>query len=263
MSRATQTTGTLVLVPNALDFGASEPGDLTAALPLPVLQRAATIAHWVVEDAKSARAFLRRVAAVAPLRLPIQQLDIQELPRADKSAERAAAKVTVSTAEIHLLLAPARNGADVALLTEAGLPAVADPGAALLREAHTLGLRVEPLPGPSALMLALAASGLNGQQFAFVGYLPVNAEERAHRIRELETQSRRAHQTQIAIETPYRNPAILKALVDHLQPATRLAVACALTWPQGWCRTQSVKAWRTSELAIDNRLPAVYLWLAA
>jgi 16S rRNA (cytidine1402-2'-O)-methyltransferase len=150
----------------------------------------------------------------------------------------------------------------VALLSEAGLPAVADPGAALVREAHALGLRVEPLPGPSALMLALAASGLNGQQFAFVGYLPVNDDERARRIRELELLSHRTRQTQIAIETPYRNAALLRALVEHLQPATQLAVACAVTWPEGWCRTQAVKAWRAREPAIDNRLPAVFLWLA-
>jgi 16S rRNA (cytidine1402-2'-O)-methyltransferase len=258
MTGATGRAGALMLVPNTLDFGADNPSSLTAALPLPVLQRAATVAHWVVEDAKSARAFLRRVAAVAPLQLPIQQLDIRELPRAPKGQ----AKAPPDAAAFRTLLTPAIAGLDVALLTEAGLPAVADPGAALVREAHALGLRVEPLPGPSALMLALAASGLNGQQFAFVGYLPVNDEERARRIRELEALSHRTRQTQIAIETPYRNAALLRALVEHLQPTTRLAVACAVTWPEGWCRAQTVKAWRTSGPAIDKRLPAVFLWLA-
>ncbi|MFO1218969.1 MAG: SAM-dependent methyltransferase [Burkholderiaceae bacterium] len=254
--------GALVLVPNALDFGADAPGELDAALPLAVLHRAASIGHWVVEDAKSARAFLRRVSAAAPLRAAIQAIDIRELPRPAKGQGRSG-RSDVPAAELQALLEPTRQGEDVALLSEAGLPAVADPGAALVRAAHGLGLRVEPLPGPSALMLALAASGLDGQQFAFVGYLPVNADARAQRIRELESHSRRTGQTQIAIETPYRNGALLQALLAHLQPDSRLSVACALTWPEGWCRTLPVKAWRAAPPAIDNRLPAVFLWQAA
>lgn len=253
-------TGTLVLVPNALDFGAPVPGDLQAALPLPVLNRVATIRHWVVEDAKSARAFLVRVASVTPLVAPIQALDIQELPRPRKGGP---APHEAEASGLQARLAPALQGQDIGLLSEAGLPAVADPGAALVRAAHALGLHVEVLPGPSALMLALAASGLNGQQFAFVGYLPVPGDDRARRIRELEAQSRRLGQTQIAIETPYRNAALLGALVEHLTPATQLSVACALTWPDGWSRTMTVAQWRRAGVAVDNRLPAVFLWLAS
>lgn len=248
--------GALVLVPNALDFGSDAPPPLQQVLPLPVIERAAGLAHWVVEDAKSARAFLKRVAAVTPLARPIQQLDVRELP--------AARGPTPSTSTINALLAPALAGAEIGVLSEAGLPGVADPGAALVTAAHEARLTVEALPGPSALLLALAASGLNGQAFAFVGYLPVKDGERAARIRELDAHSRRARQTQIAIETPYRNGALLAALVEHLQPTTRLCVACALTWPQAWCRTRSVRDWRlaTESLSIDNRLPAVFVWQA-
>jgi 16S rRNA (cytidine1402-2'-O)-methyltransferase len=160
------------------------------------------------------------------------------------------------------LLAPALAGHDIGLLSEAGLPAVADPGAELVRVAHALGLKVEPLCGPNSLMLALAASGLNGQSFAFVGYLPQEANARAARIRELDQASRRQHQTQIAIETPYRNAALLGALIEHLHPHTRLCVALGLTLPHVECRSQPVSAWRAQRPAIDKRVPAVFLWLA-
>lgn len=251
--------GSLVLVPNALDFGAPTAFDLRSALPLAVMQRSARLEHWLVEDAKSARAFLKRVGAVSPLARPLQDLDIRELVRGGQ----ASGSHQVVAAELDKLLAPALGGADIGLLSEAGLPAVADPGAVVVAAAHRLGLRVEALPGPSALMLALAASGLNGQSFAFVGYLPIKDDARATRIRELDAHSRRTGQTQIGIETPYRNPALLRALVEHLNPATRLSIGCALTWPEGWCRTQSVQDWRRGDLSIDNRLPAVFLWQAA
>jgi 16S rRNA (cytidine1402-2'-O)-methyltransferase len=249
--------GTLVLVPNALDLGTATPVDLNAALPLAVIQRAARLAHWVVEDAKTARAFLRRVAAIAPLERPVQAIEIRELPRPSAGA------IESDMPLMRELLKPALAGMDLGLLSEAGLPAVADPGAALVQSAHQLGLRVEPLPGPSALILALAASGLNGQSFAFVGYLPVKAEARNARIRELDMLSRRSRQTQIAIETPYRNSSLLSALVEQLQPDTWLGVSCALTLPDGWCRTQRVRDWRRRAVSIDDRAPAVFLWLGA
>jgi 16S rRNA (cytidine1402-2'-O)-methyltransferase len=245
--------GTLVLVPNALDFGSTQPGDLRAHLPLAVIERAAALTHWAVENAKTARAFLKRVAAVTPLAAPLQSLQIVELPRAKETGGAA------GEAELIALLRPAQQGHDVGVLSESGLAAVADPGAALVARAHTLGIAVDPLPGASSLMLALAASGLNGQQFAFVGYLPVANEARAARIRELEALSKRSRQTQIAIETPYRNTALFAALLRHLGPATLLSVACAIGWPGGWCKTRSVKQWRHDPPALDDRLPAVYL----
>lgn len=259
MTAALAGPGALVLVPNALDFGAPTALDLQAALPLAVMQRSAQLEHWLVEDAKSARAFLKRVGAVAALARPLQELDIRELPRTGQANQSH----QVAAAQLDKLLAPAVGGADVGLLSEAGLPAVADPGAAVVSAAHRLGLRVEALPGPSALMLALAASGLNGQNFAFVGYLPINDDARAARIRELDAHSRRAGQTQIAIETPYRNTALLRALIEHLSPATRLSIGCALTWPEGWSRTQTAQEWRRAGPSLGNRLPAVFLWQAS
>jgi 16S rRNA (cytidine1402-2'-O)-methyltransferase len=155
-------------------------------------------------------------------------------------------------------------GSDIGLISEAGLPAVADPGAALVASAHRLGLKVLPLAGPSSLLLALAASGLNGQSFAFVGYLPTDAAERTARVQALQQQSRRERQTQIAIETPYRNAALMSALLEALHPDTQLSVACGLTLPAGWCVTRSVAQWRARPPSFESKhLPAVFLWLAA
>ena len=250
-------TGRLVLVPNMLDLGSPQPLDLATGLPMAVIQRAAALTHWVVEDAKTARAFIKRVAAVVPLVASLQSLSIQELPRRAKGPGAAP-----SDGELAALLQPARAGHDIGLLSEAGLASVADPGGALVALAHALGLTVEPLPGASAPMLALAASGLNGQQFAFVGYLPIKDDARAARIRELDVWSRRHAQTQIAIETPYRNAALMRALLQHLSPTSRLCVACALGWPEGWCRMQRVSQWRSAPRDLSDKLPAVFLFQA-
>jgi len=255
MTPARPRTGSLVLVPNMLDFGSPQPLDLSSGLPTAVIQRAATLTHWVVEDAKTARAFIKRVAAVAPLAAALQSLSIRELPRQAKGP-----RATPAGGELAALLQPAQAGHDIGLLSEAGLASVADPGGALVAQAHEQGLTVEPLPGASALMLALAASGLNGQQFAFVGYLPIKDDARAARIRELEAWSRRHAQTQIAIETPYRNAALMGALLQHLSPTSRLCVACALGWPEGWCRMQRVSRWRSAAPEISDKLPAVFLF---
>jgi 16S rRNA (cytidine1402-2'-O)-methyltransferase len=251
--------GRLVLVPNTLDLGTGHETDLDDALPRGVVRRAAGLGHWVAENAKTARAFLKRVDAVCPLARPLQQIAITELPRPPKGgAARQAAPIDWAA-----LLAPARDGQDIGLLSEAGLPAIADPGAALVQAAHEAGLTVEPWPGPSALLLALAASGLNGQRFAFVGYLPVDATARGARLRELEARSRQQQETQIAIETPYRNEALLQAMLQQLAPTTRLAVACGLGVPGGWCRSRTVARWRRAPReAMDDRLPAVFCWLA-
>ena len=249
--------GTLVLVPNTLDFGA--PGELPAlqqVLPLCVIETAARLTHWVAENAKTTRAFLKRVDAVVPLAMPLQTVSIVELPRPQKGSPAAAPP------DLMRLLEPALQGADVGLISEAGLPAVADPGATLVQLAHVLSVPVTVLPGPSSLLLALAASGLNGQSFAFVGYLPVPAPERTARIRELEALSRRTGQTQILIETPYRNAALLEALVAQLQPGTRLSVSCALTLPTGSTRTSTVAQWRAAPTALPSDLPAVFSFLA-
>ncbi len=143
------------------------------------------------------------------------------------------------------------------------MPGVADPGAALVAAAHDAGCRVVALSGPSSLTLALAASGLNGQSFAFVGYLPTDAQERATRLRELEALSRRQRQTQVVIETPYRNEALLAAMLAHLQPGTRLSVSCGLTLADGFSRTARVSEWRVAPLAMSKDRPAVFSFLAA
>ena len=249
-------SGTLLLMPNALDLGA-DAVDLREVLPLGVIRRAAGLRHWAAEDARSARAFLKRVDAIEPLGAPLQAIAIAELPRARKGSREA-----VPAAQWQALLQPALQGLDLGLLSEAGLPAVADPGSALVRAAHQAGLRVLPLAGPSSLLLALAASGLNGQSFAFVGYLPQEAAARSTRLKELEAHSRRLVQTQLLIETPYRNAALLQAMTTTLAPQTELAVSCGLTLEGGWTRTDSVAGWRAKPAQMPDRWPAVFALLA-
>ena len=157
------------------------------------------------------------------------------------------------------LLAAALAGNDIGLLSEAGMPAVADPGSSVARAAHDLGLEVVPLVGPVSLLLALAASGLNGQNFSFVGYVPQEPAERTRRIRELESLALKSGQTQLFIETPYRNLALWQALLQALQQNTRLAVSSGLTLPQALNRSLPVKAWKQQPAPLDNDTPAVFL----
>lgn len=248
--------GRLLLVPNTLDHG-NEPAPIEQVLARGVLEQAALLQHWVVEDARSARAFLKRVATKAPLVQPLQALAIVELPRPRKGAhDEIPAQVWRD------LLAPAQAGHDIGLQSEAGMPAVADPGSLLVAQAHALRIPVVPLAGPSSLVLALAASGLNGQSFAFLGYLPQEAAVRAGRLREIESWSRRWRQTQLFIETPYRNQALWEAMLAGLAPSTQLAVACGLTLPHGFTRMATVAGWRQAPIELPDRLPAVFALLA-
>jgi len=247
--------GKLYLVPAPLDFGCDTQAPLQDALPLGTLQTAAGITHWICENAKSARAYLKRIDAVAPLAAPLQAQQIQELPReVHKKGDHA------GQFDARPLLAAALEGHDIGLLSEAGMPAVADPGSSVARAAHDLGLAVVPLTGPVSLLLALAASGLNGQNFAFVGYLPQDADERQRRIRELEALALKTGQTQLFIETPYRNAALLQSLLQTLHHNTRLAVARGLTLAGADLRSETVKGWRAGKPrpAADERLPAVF-----
>ncbi len=250
------TPGTLWLVPNTLDLGT--PGatgaDLRAVLPQGVIEVAARLGHWVCENAKTTRAFLKRVDAVTPLAQPLQALDIRELPRPPKGRASEAP-------DLRPLLAPALAGHDLGLISEAGLPAVADPGAMLVAAAHAAGVPVQPLAGPSALLLALAASGLDGQSFAFVGYVPQEPAAQARRLRELEALSRRLGQTQLMIETPYRNAALLGGLLAALAPTTRLSVSCGLTLAGGFTRSDAVSAWRARPTPLPADVPAVFALL--
>ncbi len=245
--------GKLYLVPAPLDFGCDVQAPLQEVLPLGTLQTAAGITHWICENAKSARAYLKRIDAVAPLASPLQAQQIQELPReVHKKGDHA------GQFDARPLLAAALGGADIGLLSEAGMPAVADPGSSVARAAHELGIAVVPLVGPVSLLLALAASGLNGQNFAFVGYLPQDAEGRVQRIRELEALALKTGQTQLFIETPYRNAALLQALMQTLQHNTRLAIARGLTLAAAHCRSDTVKTWRARPVLTDDRMPAVF-----
>jgi 16S rRNA (cytidine1402-2'-O)-methyltransferase len=246
--------GMLFLVPAPLDFGCREQAPLQQQLPLSTLQTAARIQHWICENAKSLRAYLGRVQAVCALSAPVQSLQITELPReAHKKGDHTGGFDATP------LLAAAVAGHDMALVSEAGMPAIADPGSSVVRAAHGLGMEVVALVGPVSLMLALAASGLNGQSFAFVGYLPSDPAGRAQRVRELEALARKTGQAQLFIETPYRNAAMLQTLVQTLAPITRLSVSSALTTPQARTISQTVARWRTQGAGgPDNTTPAVF-----
>ncbi|MEJ5212188.1 MAG: SAM-dependent methyltransferase [Burkholderiales bacterium] len=229
-------TGTLYLIPTPLGET-----DLDWILPRGVQQVAGRLAHFIVEHPKTARAFLKQVGTATPLQaLHFEVLD-EHTPRE----------------QLPTLLAPLRAGHDVGLMSEAGCPAVADPGAALVRLAHEEGIPVVPLVGPSSLMLALMASGLDGQRFSFHGYLPVQAAERKKALLELEAISRRRRETQMFIETPYRNTPLMHAILETCRDDTLLCVAMALTTPQQRIVTRTVATWKETAPELE-KLPAVF-----
>jgi 16S rRNA (cytidine1402-2'-O)-methyltransferase len=255
--QAEETLGTLYLVPTPLDFGCDTQTPINDVLPQETLRVAASVSHWITENAKSTRAFLKRVDAYLPLKQTIQETHITELPReVHKKGDHV--QTHGQGFDAKPLLQAAMAGHDMALVSEAGMPAVADPGASVVRAAHDLGLRVVPLVGPVSLLLALAASGLNGQNFAFVGYLPQNASERSHRLRELESWALKTGQTQLFIETPYRNAALWEAMVHALQPTTRLARASGLTLPTMQVQCQTVQMWRKEKNTTVSGAPTVF-----
>jgi 16S rRNA (cytidine1402-2'-O)-methyltransferase len=213
-------------------------GPPAAALPAPALGTIRTLKDFAVENAKSARAFL------GALGMPVRELSIRTIDEG-----------------VNSLLLPLRERRSLGLLSEAGCPAIADPGAALVEAAHREGFRVVPLVGPSSIILALMASGLEGQRFSFFGYLPREAPERTRRIRELEQRSRKERETQIFIETPYRNDALMGALLESCAPGTRLCVAADLTLQSESIETRSIAQWRGARRDIGRR-PAVFLLLA-
>jgi 16S rRNA (cytidine1402-2'-O)-methyltransferase len=233
--------GTLFLVPNLL--GAIPPDNV---LPARTIAVARGLTHWVVETPKAARAFIKTLDPPTP----IATMTIDELGDAPSAAELAA------------LLAPLRNGVDMGLLSDAGCPGVADPGAALVAAAHLASVRVVPLVGPSAVLLALMASGMNGQRFAFHGYLPVKADERATALRDLESESRRWRQAQLFIETPYRNEAMLDSISTALQPGTQVCIAADLTLPSETIQRASAREWQRLDHARFAKRPALFVMQA-
>ncbi len=250
--------GRLFLVPAPLDFGCASQTPLDAVLPAATLQQAARLTHWVCENAKSCRAYLKRIDALAPLAAPLQAQDIRELPRhVHKKGDHAGGGAAPAW-DARALLDPLLNGHDMGLVSEAGMPAVADPGSSVVRAAHDLGATVVPLVGPVSLLLTLAASGLNGQSFAFHGYLPQDGAERCQHIRQWESVSLKTGQAHIFIETPYRNPALWQALLATLQPGTRLAVASGLTLADAAIQSRSVADWRRRDWQPDKHVPTVF-----
>ena len=246
--------GILYLIPNTL--GTSENGAdvLAHIIPAEVQRITSSVDYFVAENAKTARAFLKLIAINHPLSKPLQDISIAEL------------NVNTPPQALAGLLAPLLAGRDAGLVSEAGVPAVADPGADLVRLAHEHGVTVRPLVGPSSLLLAVMASGLNGQSFAFNGYLPTDAALRGKRLKELESRSRAEKQTQLFIETPYRNAAMLDALVSHCQPGTLICVATDLSLASESIRTISAAKWKSllaAGKAPDfHKKPTVFLLLA-
>ncbi|MDQ8021678.1 MAG: SAM-dependent methyltransferase [Moraxellaceae bacterium] len=229
------------------------PADTATTHPPGVLTTLQRLDYFIVERAKTARADLRKLGHPAQL----ASLVIEEL---------AAQPEKLDQAELDRLLAPILAGKDGGLMSEAGCPAVADPGALVVRRAHELGIQVVPHVGPSSLLLALMASGLNGQSFRFHGYLPIQTEARQRAIAEIEAESARRNQTELFIETPYRNLAMLDALLLHLKDSTRLCIASGLTTTEERITTRSVADWkRTRKQAGQpdlDRQPAIFLLLA-
>lgn len=229
--------GTLYLIPTPLG---NTPLDLI--LPEETRRVAATLDTFVVEHAKTARAFLKLI----DMAIPLQQLTLLEL---NEHSEKSCLKS---------LLQPLLDGKDMGLLSEAGCPAVADPGSDLVRLAHRHHIRVKPMIGPSSILLALMASGLGGQRFSFHGYLPSKPDERVQALRNLEKQSAREASTQIFIETPYRNEAMLLAILGTCHPDTHITLAWDITLPTESILTKTVADWRSASPTF-NKHPCVFL----
>ena len=236
--------GKLYLIPSPL--GEYDPSEV---IPTPVLERLRSIRKYVVEEARTVRRYL----SAAGLKGHISELELRELNEHTKPAEVEALLSMFSDSD--------GTPTDVGLISEAGLPAVADPGAQLVALCHIQGIQVVPMVGPSSLMLALMGSGLNGQSFAFCGYLPAKADERRKAIRDIEKRSSQLSQTEIFIETPYRNDSMMADLLATLQPKTRLCVAADITLPQETILTKEVRDWKKTKLTIGKR-PCVFLILA-
>ena len=233
--------GTLYLIPVTL-------GDdnITKVLPADVVSIAQQLDTFVVESEKSARHFLSTIKTIKPVR----ELSLNSLNEHTEDKE------------VSVLLAPLLAGKDIGLMSDAGCPGVADPGAKLIALAHDKGIRVVPFVGPSSILLSLMASGLNGQQFAFLGYLPVDKVLRNQKLKEVEKRSLSHKETQLFIETPYRNQHMLEALLSVCQPNTRLCVACDISLASEMIVTKTIASWKKSPLPDLHKRPTVFLLLS-
>lgn len=229
--------GKLYLIPCPL--GDSPPLEV---LPLSVKKAVEEIDHYIVEHEKNARRFIKSIA-------PRKSQPSLQLQTINKFTDEA---------EIPFMLDPCLEGKDVGVISDAGCPGIADPGAAVVAQAHLKGIKVIPLVGPSSLLLAMMASGFNGQNFAFNGYLPIDKMERKQEIKRLEKLSETHQQSQLFIETPYRNNQLLESLIENLDPYTQICVACDLTLSSEYIRTQTVIDWKKTKVDLNKR-PTLFI----
>ena len=233
-----QQFGTLYLIPVTLGED-----NITQVLPPDVVSIAQGLDNFVVESEKSARHFLSTIKTIKPVR----ELSLNLLNEHTEQKDVAA------------LLAPLLAGKDLGLMSDAGCPGVADPGAKLIELAHQKGIRVVPFVGPSSILLSLMASGLNGQQFVFLGYLPVDKTQRNQKLKEIEKRSLTHNETQLFIETPYRNQHMLEAIVSICQPNTRLCVACDISLTTELITSKTIATWKKSPLPDLHKRPTIFL----
>ncbi len=229
--------GKLYLIPTTL--GDTEPLEV---MPISVKKVVEQLKHFVVESEKSARRFIKKIT-------PTKSQASLELMLLDKYSDELETRNYLDVCE---------EGISVGLLSEAGVPAVADPGATIVQQAHQKGIQVVPLVGPSSILMVMMASGMNGQSFTFNGYLPIDKSERKRSIKELEKLSKDKNQSQIFIETPYRNMKLLSDLISTLSPNTRICVACDITLPTEYIKTLTVKEWKTENVDMHKR-PAIFV----
>jgi 16S rRNA (cytidine1402-2'-O)-methyltransferase len=234
-----ESKGKLFLVPTVISEGAN------STIPSSVVDALKGLNHFLVEDVRTARRFLSSLK----IYVSIEQLQFSVLNKDTKELE------------LKEMFNPIFSGQNLGVLSESGCPGVADPGALAVNFAHLKNIQVVPLVGPSSILLALMASGLNGQQFAFHGYLPIDSKEVSQKIKTLEKESSQKNQTQIFIETPYRNNQILKHLIDSLNPSAKMCIAVDLTGKNEFVKTMTVADWRKNPPALPKE-PAVFLFLS-
>jgi len=237
MAKKTNGPGKLYLIPVTL--GDTAPLEV---LPISIKKAVEHINHYIVENEKSARRFIKKISS----------------GKSQSALQISVLNKFTETQEVPNFLSPCLQGHDIGIISEAGCPAIADPGADVVRIAHEKGIQVVPLVGPSSIILALMASGMNGQNFAFNGYLPIDSAERKSTIKGLEKISRDSGQTQLFIETPYRNDKLLAELVKVLHPNTRICVACDITLATEYIATKPAADWKNTSLELHKR-PAIFI----
>ncbi|MGB7393758.1 MAG: SAM-dependent methyltransferase [Pricia sp.] len=237
MAKKVNYNGRLFLIPTTL--GDNEPLEV---LPISIKQAIEHIDHYIVENEKTARRFIKKISS----------------GKSQPGLHISVLNKFTEAEEVPNFLEPCSQGHDVGIISEAGCPGVADPGAQVVQIAHERNIQVVPLVGPSSIILALMASGMNGQNFAFNGYLPIDAPERKKAIKRLEKISRDSGQSQLFMETPYRNDKLLAELTKMLHPNTRLCVACDITLPTEYIATKTAGQWKKKEVQLHKR-PVIYI----